>query len=946
MVTGESDVPVVVDAHNGQGVLVGDNGQQVIHHHYAAPAAPAWPLVVGRAPLRAAAFQERSGPGTDGTTILAGDGGTGKTQLAVAAFETAVRSGVDLALWVTATSRADVLAGYAQAFARIHPGARPDDAERGADSFLSWLSATERSWIVVLDDVAEPAELSRLWPTGPSGRVIVTTRRRDAAIMARGRVVDVDVFTPGQSLGYLTTKLAPERGGTPDVLVGAAELAAALGHLPLALAQAGAVIIDDGISCADYTDLLADRERRLADLFPSDPLATGDEYERVVANTWSLAADRADAMPPQQLARPLLRLAAVLDANGIPETVLTAQAAATYLGVAASEPDARRALRNLHRLSLIAHDTGDPVRSVRIHALAQRAALDELTPDERAHLIGAAAEAMLASWPTVERDPGIGPVLRANAAALQIAAGSEATPLLRRLAFQLGRSLRHAGLVSAASAHFEAMLVSVDGTSAEGLRIRHQVADCRGESGDPISAIRGLTVLLADRLAAGDPDHPETLAVRAALAHWLGESGNFSGAADLFAQLTADFTRLLRPDHPEIIACRASHAYWRGQAGDAAGAAAASEELLLQYLQVLDPDHPRVLSARHNLAHWRGSAGNPAAAVAAYEELVADSLRALGPEHPNTLDNRRNLAHWLGQLGDPPGAVVALEEICSDYERVLGSDHPDTLFARENLAFWRGESGAAGASVTAYRELLADRERVLGPEHPHTLESRYHLADRLGHAGEITAAVAALEQLAVDRTQILGPDHPHTLRTRVKLADWSGQAGDADSAIALLHQVLADQNRVLGPQHPDSLETRHELAFWTRETAAIGEALAAFTDLYADQTRILGPVHAATLATRSEVARTRGLAGDAAGALAEYQELVHLYIDCLGPDHLETLDARRGLSERLLLGGEQAAAAAEAKGLLEDALRIMGPEHPRVIEYRSWSKIVDESEDD
>lgn len=110
MAAGEREPRVHVDAQGAQGVLIGDHGQHV-HHHYAAQAAPPWPVLVGRAPLRAAAFQERSdsykatGHAADGTMILAGDGGTGKTQLAVATFDRAVRSGVDLALWVTATSR-------------------------------------------------------------------------------------------------------------------------------------------------------------------------------------------------------------------------------------------------------------------------------------------------------------------------------------------------------------------------------------------------------------------------------------------------------------------------------------------------------------------------------------------------------------------------------------------------------------------------------------------------------------------------------------------------------------------------------------------------------------------------------------------------------------------------------------------------------------------------
>lgn len=131
-----------------------------------------------------------------------------------------------------------------------------------------------------------------------------------------------------------------------------------------------------------------------------------------------------------------------------------------YLGGEESAANARRALRNLHRLSLVVHDTGDAVRSIRMHSLAQRSTLDELGPDDLASVVSTAAETLLEAWPAVERDPGLGPTLRANASAVERAAAPDPDPLpvLRRLSFRVGRSLRDAGLASTAAAHFEMML--------------------------------------------------------------------------------------------------------------------------------------------------------------------------------------------------------------------------------------------------------------------------------------------------------------------------------------------------------------------------------------------------------------------------------------------------------------------------------------------------------
>jgi hypothetical protein len=103
-------------------------------------------------------------------------GGTGKTQLAAFAAESLWRARqVELLVWVTATSRASVLAGYAQAFAEMVGSGPAGGAETVAGRFLAWLGQTSQPWLVVLDDVADAAALDGLWPAGPAGQVLVTS---------------------------------------------------------------------------------------------------------------------------------------------------------------------------------------------------------------------------------------------------------------------------------------------------------------------------------------------------------------------------------------------------------------------------------------------------------------------------------------------------------------------------------------------------------------------------------------------------------------------------------------------------------------------------------------------------------------------------------------------------------------------------------------------------
>ncbi|WP_177328313.1 ATP-binding protein (plasmid) [Streptomyces atratus] len=148
--------------------------------HQAAPRERAsWPRQVGVIPTRAQSFQHRAeveqlravvdGGGTAVLCqVLTGTGGVGKTQLAADYARAAWGSGgVDVLVWITASTRSAVVFGYAQAGVEVL-GADPGGREQAARLFLAWLEpkpgARPCRWLVVLDDLADPAGLRGLWP--------------------------------------------------------------------------------------------------------------------------------------------------------------------------------------------------------------------------------------------------------------------------------------------------------------------------------------------------------------------------------------------------------------------------------------------------------------------------------------------------------------------------------------------------------------------------------------------------------------------------------------------------------------------------------------------------------------------------------------------------------------------------------------------------------------
>ncbi|WP_330286787.1 tetratricopeptide repeat protein [Streptomyces sp. NBC_00576] len=714
----------------GPGATAVSGSMTVVQQRRGPQEPAAWPHQIGVIPPSADSFQHRAeteklqaatdgggiavlhqvpaGGGVPGQ-VLTGMGGVGKTQLAVDYARAAWVDGtLDVLVWITASTRLAVVTGYAQAGIELCR-ADPGNPEQAARSFLAWLTPKAAAqlcrWLIVLDDVADPDDLRGLWPPASEhGRTLVTTRRRDAALTGDGRtLVEVGLFTKEEALAYLTAFLAAHGRTEPEAQLAA--LAADLGYLPLALAQAAAYLVDSGDDVAAYRALLTDRTTTLADAAPD---ALPDEQTLPLAAAWSLSIGRADTLRPVGLARPLLHLAALLDANGIPQDVLTSTPALTHLTAhrtrtgqdPTEEPDpvsprdAVRALRALYRLSLIDHAPGTPHQAVRVHQLIQRATRDTLTPTQHDQYARTAADALLAAWPEIERDTAFAQTLRANTAALTACAEDALyRPDAHAVLYRTGNSLGETGQFTAAVAHYRQLadlaLLRLGPDHLCTLTARHSLALWQGSAEDAAGAASALAELLEDYLRVLGPDHPHTLAVRHELARWRGAAGDTAGATNAFTDLLNDRTRVLGPDHLDTLTTRGHLARWHGKAGDSASAASALAELLADYLRVLGPDHSHTLAVRHELAQWRGVAGDAAGATSAFTDLLNDRTRVLGPDHPHTLAARRSLASWRRRAGDAAGAASALAELLEDYLRVLGPDHPHTLAVRHELARWR-----------------------------------------------------------------------------------------------------------------------------------------------------------------------------------------------------------------------------------------------------------------
>ena len=341
--------------------------------------------------------------GEDTAATPAAQGGTGKTQIAVA-FSHALwgARAVDALVWVPATSREAIVTGFAQAARTVGAADQALPAEAAAGRFTGWLAHTRRPWALILDDLASLADLEDLWPAGLAGQVVITTGLPAAIFPAGPRIAPVGGFSRREVLAYLSARLTD----FPDQRAEALDLGADLDGLPLALAQAAAVMTLNRLSCREYRGRLGERRQHMSAI-------RVDGVSPAVLATWSLAAESAHELPPAGAAWPALALAAMLDSHGIPGAVLTSPAGCSYVAGRPSTADVadqtlvRAAMTNLARAGLVSIDPGSAVRTVRMHPSVQAAVRAYLPPADFEQAVLAAAEALLQAWPEADesQDP-------------------------------------------------------------------------------------------------------------------------------------------------------------------------------------------------------------------------------------------------------------------------------------------------------------------------------------------------------------------------------------------------------------------------------------------------------------------------------------------------------------------------------------------------------------
>ena len=591
-------------------------------------------LVVGNIPQQPPGFQPRpylmgqlNRASQGAPAVLTGRRGTGKTQLAAAYARAKLAAGWRLVAWLNAADTGSLLAGLAAVAdaGGLSDGSSPRDTAEVSRIVRRRLEADGDRCLLVFDDAEDPDLLQPFVPASGAAQVLITSTRQSMANL--GTSITVDVFSPEEAVALLDgrTSLADDEG--------AAAVAAELGHLPLALAQASAMIAGQHLGYRTY-------RQRLRALSIQEYLSRrdGPPYPHGVAEAVLLSLDAARAGDQGGVCTVVMEIMAVLSEAGVSRDLLVAAGREGSLArhrrrsrVSAELVD--RALMRLVERSLLNFDLDG--QTVIAHRQVIQVVRDLLARQGRLAAVCRAAAS----------------VLDTRAAAL---AGSQDHAAVRDILEQM-TALRDnaAGPVAETDDELARVLAP----------LRFWMLHHFNKLGDSASqAIAVGEPLVADFEHVLGPDHPDTLTARNSLAAAYQAAGRAAEAIPPYEQTLAACERLLGADHPRTLNSRSSLAAAYAGAGRLDEAIPLLERTVAGRERVLGPDHPDTVNSRHNLASAYRNAGRVVEAIPLFERNLDACERLLGADHPRTLSMRENLtaarqeaaqAEAAGHAGQP-----------------------------------------------------------------------------------------------------------------------------------------------------------------------------------------------------------------------------------------------------------------------------------------------------
>ncbi|KAI5194016.1 hypothetical protein E4T38_09763 [Aureobasidium subglaciale] len=759
-----------------------------------------------------------SGHQTNSTVVVVGIGGLGKTQVVreyayrfsheytsivwfdCHSLETVQTSFLQLAQRLVrhyANHNSSVVPPYSQLAQHLsmagaidtngHVKHPVDNKSLVVDAVHKWFGQKGNAgWLVVFDNYddvnSEQFSDGRLFPeTSENGKILVTTRRRECARF--GRLLEMDTMSEEESLELLEKSCRAGCKSADFDTAEALDIVKTLGHLPLAIDQAGAYILTMGVPLSSYLPLL--RGPLIRQTLSRKP-SVGWQYSESVFTTWEISFQRLEKTQPR--AAELLLLCAYLSNEDIEIELLRLYIAAYVL---------QESIGELSSFSLIKLKVTGAAFS--IHPLVHAWARERLDSQTRSDLVGRASSVVSRAvtpseiWTTGVRTSQDWILERSIVAHVENLSRwlneickddqtyfkhSQQWMTMANVHFYQGRYDRashiYSRIIAARDLQFEP-------SDADTLMAVQAWATIKRFQGDWTNCEALYNRALSHRTQQ-DPNHLDTLATVQSLAILYRHQGRLEESVKLYE--------------------------WALHGKDGCGYGMEEQQ---------GPTHPNTIHTVFGLAIVLQKQGKHHQALGLYERVLGKRTIDLGDLHPDTLTVKHNTATVLCCLGELAHSQRLFEDVLPHRERTLGPDHPDTLRTIDSMATLFHEQGNFELAEKHYMLALEGRRQKLGPAHPDTLESLHNLATNNRVQGRLKVAKSMyLEALQGRQEQKkFDPENLEVLRTVEGLGLVAEAQREHREALELLSRALDGYTKALA-QHSTEV---------TRTTDSIGRVL-------------------------------------------------------------------------------------------------------------------------